>query len=111
MNNSTLRPGDWVVVARRSYGQYVSHEYGQLDSVKTKVAFVKTGPGSSATSRVGLEDIIPVADKEAARALISRLDSAEAECIRRCRAATDAYKSTIGKIYARALEAAKEPQL
>lgn len=96
--------GEWAVFCRRSYGYYIAHEVGVVDSVKPKTIWAKTGYGRR-LHKFSHEDVIPAIDEAHARRICEKLDSAKAETQRRERAAQDAYKQTIGRIYAQAIEA------
>lgn len=96
--------GDWVVVRTSSFGAFFYHDYGQVDSVKPKTVYVKVGCRRR-LSRHALDNIVVVADKDEAQRMLARLESARAEANRRRRAADDAYKSEIGRIYAQAMSA------
>lgn len=94
--------GDWVVVRRSTaWSRVIYHDFAVIDSVKPKTVIAKVGL-SQCLSRVSHDDLIAVADKNAAQLLLQRLESARSECDRRINAARQAYRAQLTRLYAQA---------
>ena len=80
-----MKSGDWLVVERRSYGSSTDYAAAQFVSATAKMAVVEPKVLHRISHPLG--SLIPVSDEAAARLLVERLTSVQAERNRRITAA------------------------